>query len=236
MRRIRAWRLNKGCVMLISKFVRPLVVVSSVAALSACSSGGGGTVAVPSNSAYPGTIEGLRSALSVVQSGDVQIAPEMDRTGTAEMNGIVGVDLTLETVLLGDASVTANFDDQSLRGTATNFTEYEYAATYQSNGDVDPNSIVGTELENYDGTLDIVGDLNGTEVTGTMTGVVSGMIDDGQGGRTELVADVDTNLFGSVVERDGTLGVLAEVDGSADVTAGGQNDVLRLLGFLFVEE
>ncbi|QMU57785.1 MAG: hypothetical protein GKR98_06000 [Boseongicola sp.] len=180
------------------------VTGAALFALTACGGGGTGTLVVPYgdlDTEYD-ALQPLVLALSTTTT--------MPGTGSAGYSGtiLIGDDLsTAGTGYLGRAIIGANFQTQTIDGSAGNF----YNVNLDGSGD--PDTVIGLVSGSID--IDSVGfsGADGDEFNSTLTGTIAGML---------IAGGIDGEFVGAT-----PLGVVAIDDGTA--TLGGTPQEILLL-------
>lgn len=176
---------------------RGLILVAGAAfALTACgsssSSSGGGSAGGGSLPAEYADLEGLVAA---GEAGELTAASADMTTGTATLSGGFGVgdlgdDESME--LIGDMSLTADFDQGNLTGSADNFALYDQDTS--------------ETIEDITGSLAIAGTITGTDLSANASGVLSDDEDH----------PVDMTMTGGFYDYGGNLVAYGENVGTID--------------------
>lgn len=138
--------------------IAPLSVIAI--SLTGCLGSSGG---VSSDAIIPAEFAHLGDVLAALDNGELPEASSEQLTGSATMVGAVSIDdvddaNTLN--LIGDLSMTMNFNDGTLSGTASGFDLYESAT-----GDAISDGVLT-------GALNVSGTVVGTGLTGNMNGTL----------------------------------------------------------------
>lgn len=170
-----------------------ILAAGATLALAACggSSGGGGSADV----SLPAQFADLEAVVAAGEAGNLAEAPANMLAGTASLSGGFGVgdlgdDQNLE--LLGDMSLSADFDQGRLTGSAENFALY----------DQDSNEAV----DDISGSLTIAGNIAGATINADASGVLS----DNEDHAVEMAMD------GSFYQYDGNLVAYGDTAGTID--------------------
>jgi hypothetical protein len=205
----------------VMKIFLPIATIAAAGLLSACSS----------SNVEQDNLEGVISSVSALgDNGENFLAVEVDDLpDSANLNGFLAAGIgNSSSIFVGNASATADFNTGTLTGSADNFTEFETsAACGDSLADC-----TGTALQNIDGSLDITGDITGTNFTYNTSGVLSG--NDVEGGN--ISADIDMDGAGAFGTVDGNLTALGVSEGSATLTSAAGSEVTDASGILILEE
>ena len=177
----------------------------AVALLSACAS-----------TNAPDPLGGLVDEVTALSENGVQAITAAQLPETATMSGYLAAaetDGTPDTLIVGNASATADFGAGTLTGTANNFTEYELSAACDTTFE----GCTGTAQQTLGGSLDLAGTIRGTDFTYSTTGTFTGT-NDQIGAYT---SDVTGNGVGTFAhDGNGTLLAVGEGSAIADVTVG----------------
>ncbi len=184
--------------------VKSIAVIACVAATAGCGGGGAGgslgNISFPAAGSGPITqaelqrLEADALALeNVFTEADVSFAAPS--VSSATYDGLVGIDLTAATSLLGRVTLNADFSGGSIAGTAGDFSVMD-----------DTSADVSSPIENLSGSIPITGGvITGSDMTANMNGSVTGA------SGTYTAA---TTLNGSFVDVSGASIVGGAVDGS----------------------
>lgn len=168
--------------------------------LSACSS------STPVNQ-----IEDAIGFVAALDAGDVQQVNAEDLPDSATMKGYLAASNNLEggTVYVGDATADFNFANSTLKGTASNFNEYQLAEACVEGFE----SCTGEQTRALDGSLDIIGGIEGTSFYYDANGQLT--TEDDELGM--LTANVYLNGEGGIGTLDDKLIAVGSGGGNADV-------------------
>lgn len=157
---------------------------------------------------------------------DVDDLPE-----NATLSGFMAVNLEddPDSVFLGDATVTADFDTGSLTGSASNFGDYEVT----EGCDVGFDDCTATKMQSINGSLDLDGDIVDTEFRYVASGILSG-----QNLETDerVSADLEMYGYGGFATVDETLVAVGGGDGDAILTSQSGTSVSYAENILIVSE
>lgn len=184
------------------------LVGSSLFGLAACGSSGDGADLGASAGESLTDYDGLDALLTDIENGALTAEDTSARTGSVSLTGAVAVDELGDDenlTLVGDLSMSANFDTDTASGTADGFTLF--------NDDTD------AVESNVTGTLTMSGGtISGTDFDATMSGTL------GEGGDN---FGVDVTLDGGFFDNGGDLvvggdltGTITDADGGIDVVDG----------------
>ena len=150
-------------------------------------------------------------------------------TDTAEMQGFLGLQFGDgdNSVLIGNASATADFNAGSLNGSASNFAEYEESAACEDGFE----NCTGTLIQDLNGSLTIDGNIDGVSFDFNTTGIISG--DDEDGG---FSGDINLNGNGAFGTINDKLVAVGEAKGSAVLTSEEGNLTENMDGLLYLED
>lgn len=169
--------------------------------LSACSS----------SSTPVSQIDDAIGFVAALEAGEIQNVSVEDLPDSATMKGYLAASDNLEggTVYVGDATADFNFANSTLKGTASNFNEYQLAEACVDGFE----SCTGEQTRALDGSLNIIGGIDGTDFYYDATGQLT-TEDDELGA---LTANVYLGGEGSIGTLDDKLIAVGSGGGSADV-------------------
>ena len=160
-----------------------------VAALSLAACGSSGTSDLAQ-------FDDEQALFDAIDNGELAEVDTSTRTGTATLNGAVGVDVSneeQEVEVVGNLTITADFDADTATGTASDFGAY----------DGDGNLLDGGDLG---GSMDVTnGAISGTDFTADLDGTLVSEGDD---------FTFDLTMDGGFYDNDGDLAVAGEVTGT----------------------
>ncbi|MDO6458473.1 hypothetical protein Q4494_15400 [Celeribacter halophilus] len=175
-------------------FMRIFTMAALAAAtlpLAACLGGGG-----DSDGDLPENFEEIADLYDAAEAGELDEASEEMMSGTATLAGAIAFeDLGEggELEAIGELSLTADFTNDEVTGTADNFALYV----------TDTDEVEAT----LSGSLGVDGDITGTTMTATLEGDLK------EGGASNIV---DMTMVGTFYEYDSGLAVAGDVTGTID--------------------
>jgi hypothetical protein len=186
------------------KFYQYLAAAACTVSLSACNTTVSGTGGSGSGTDLPDEFSSLEDLVTQVEAGSLSEAGGSLMSGTVAMTGAIGVSGVGEDgndEAIGDLTLSANFNDGSISGTASGFDFYDSA---------------GNQGDAIGGTLTVAG------AAGSITGAslnadVDGTLIDGPDNVL-----VDGTISGTFYDYNGDLAAAGDFDAILTTPAGGE--------------